>query len=129
MAELSIGSTCVFPYKSGTYIGTLTEFASRSNRAVVMIQAVLEHPLQGDLHHPYATDVPLFHERKASAFGEQVLVPLGQLEAFDGEVPEYTLSLRHAYEQSLAAMKARGDTFGELSVRCLEQVRSEYGSW
>ena len=98
------GSPCSFNYKSGSYIGQFVELSARSNRAVVRIVAVLEHPMQGDLHHPYETDVPLFHERKASAYGEQVLVPYAMLEAWHGDLPEYRQSLRDALDRLIADM-------------------------
>ena len=125
--ELQIGDLCVIPYKSGTYVGKYMERSANSPRAVVMILAVLEHPMQGDLHHPYETEVPLFHERKASAYQEQVLVPIGTMRAYEGEMPDYSASLRSSFEKYFSEMNRRGDEYGQRSAEQLEKLKQEYG--
>ena len=121
------GDYCRVDYKSGTYVARFVEKAANSPRAVVQIVAVLEHPYQGDLHNPYETNVPLFHERKAAAFGEQVLIPLGLLERYDGAIPDYHDSLQQAYKQLYAMMQARGDDYGARSLERLDELASTYG--
>src|SRR5690606_2815173 len=101
--------------------------SANSPRAVVRIEAVLEHPMQGDLHHPYQTQVALFHERKASANGEHVLVHLSSLQAYDAEVPAYNASLQTAYEALVNEMKDRDDDYGNHALRALDQLKKEYG--
>lgn len=91
-------------YKTGTYIAKIVE--TSPPRTLVEIAAVVEHPLQGDLHHPFEPDVPLFHERRAAANREKVWVPSAFVERYEGEVPEYDESLRRAWGE-LARSTAR----------------------
>lgn len=84
-------------HKSGAYVAKIVDRSPP--RTLVEIVAVLRHPLQGDLHHPYEPDVPLFHERRASAQREKVWVPSASLEAYDGDAPAYDDSLRQAWER------------------------------
>ena len=84
-------------YKSGAYIGKAIDVSPP--RTLVEIMAVLRHPMQGDLHHPYEPDVPMFHERRASSHREKVWVPTASLKTYEGDVPAYDESLRRAWEQ------------------------------
>jgi hypothetical protein len=63
------GDIVTAAYKTGNYIGRLTQIRPDRGKGVVQILAVLRHPVQGDLHQPGQADVPLFHERKALAYG------------------------------------------------------------
>lgn len=92
----------IVEYKSGAYIAKSVEEASP--RILVEIAAVVRHPLQGDLHHPYRADVAMFHERKAAAHREKVWVPKSTVEPYDGAVPTYTESLRQAWQEMVLSM-------------------------
>lgn len=121
-------------HRSGAYIAKTVEIAQ--TRVLVEIAAVLRHPLQGDLHHPYRTDVALFHERKAAAYREKVWLPLKAAEPYNGPVPDYDASLRAAWEEQVNALRetaeAKRATDPELaawadeSLKRLEQLRLEY---
>lgn len=111
-------------HKTGEYIGEIVERDER--RALVRILAVLKHPTQGDLHHPYDPDVPLFHERRALSYTEKVWIPRQSAEPYRGEVPDYRDSLKRALDEELSRM----DTLRRWSTRCaenLETLRQDYG--
>ena len=127
MQEVQEGQLYAVAYKSGEYVGEFVERSANSPRAVVQIKAVLRHPEQGDLHHPYEADVPLFHQRKASAYGEYVLVPLQALRPYAGDVPGYAESLAAAWRRQYGELAERGDAWAERSLLELEQLRREYG--
>jgi kinase-associated protein B len=88
-------------HRSGAYIAKAIE--QSQSRLLVEITAVVRHPLQGDLHHPYEADVPLFHERRAASNREKVWVPASSVEAYAGPVPSYEESLRVAWEEMVAS--------------------------
>ncbi|TMV50249.1 kinase [Paenibacillus mesophilus] len=89
-------------YRSGAYIAKTVEEASP--RILLEIAAVIRHPLQGDLHHPYRADVAMFHERRAAAYREKVWVPKSTVEPYGGAVPTYAESLRHAWQEMVRSM-------------------------
>ncbi|TJY42778.1 kinase [Cohnella pontilimi] len=124
MAKEQPGSIVKIHYKTGEYIGETVE--SDGRRLLVKVLAVLVHPTQGDLHHPYDPDTPLFHERKAAAYTEKVWVPLQDAELYNGAIPPYKDTLRIA----LGAEMERMDRMKRWAERCLEQlaeVRKDYG--
>ncbi|GAA3404562.1 sporulation phosphorelay system protein KapB [Paenibacillus hodogayensis] len=84
-------------HKTGAYIAKTVE--TSPPRTLVEIVGVERHPLQGDLHHPYDPDVPLFHERRASAYREKVWVPTNAAKPYEGDIPPYAESLRRAWEE------------------------------
>ncbi|MBD2847831.1 kinase [Paenibacillus sp. IB182496] len=104
-------------YKSGVYVGEVTEWSGA--RAVVKVLAVLKHPEQGDLHHPYDPDVPMFHERRALSYTEKALAPARDLQPHTGAVPDYKESLQRALQQELAAL----DKLERWAARGLEQLQ------
>ncbi|WP_123041945.1 sporulation phosphorelay system protein KapB [Cohnella candidum] len=110
-------------YKTGEYIGETVE--SDGRRILVKVLAVLVHPTQGDLHHPYDPDAPLFHERKASAYTEKVWVSASAAEPYDGAIPPY----RETLETALGAEMEKLDRLKRWAERCLEQlaeIRKDY---
>ncbi|MDF2657534.1 MAG: kinase [Paenibacillus sp.] len=121
-------------HRSGAYIAKQLE--SSPPRVLVEIIAVLQHPLQGDLHNRYKVDVTLFHERKAAAQREKVWVPAASVQPYEGDVPSYDESLRSAWEELMASMqsvadgsydRARYPARPELqawAVKSIEQLRS-----
>ncbi len=112
-------------YKSGSYVGELIEVRS-PQKALIKVLAVLQHPLQGDLHHPYHADAARFFPRKALAFGEIALVPLNVLEPYHGEVPDYAKSLQNALDSHETELRGRGDEWAQLALSALEEVKKEY---
>jgi kinase-associated protein B len=113
-------------YKTGEYIGHI--FDRTSSKIVVQIAAVLRHPEQGDLHHPYRADVPYFHPRKALAHRERALVTAEQLDVWYGEVPEYTTSLQVALLQEMRRMEAHPQrAWAERGLEQLHHLQKEYG--
>ena len=55
MSEHAIGDLVIAHYKTGKYVGEITNIRS-NGYIVVKILAVLKHPMQGDLHHPKQTE-------------------------------------------------------------------------
>ncbi|MGG1314411.1 kinase-associated lipoprotein B [Cohnella laeviribosi] len=110
-------------YKTGEYIAEVVE--SDGRRTLVQILAVLRHPSQGDLHHPYDPDVPMFHERRASAFREKVWVPSSAIQPYEGAVPPYGESLQTALAAEVERLE-RLKRWAERSLELLEGLRKEY---
>ncbi|TMV17200.1 kinase [Paenibacillus thermoaerophilus] len=124
MTELKPGDPVRARYKSGEYAGILVE--ASGPRAVVEIRAVLSHPLQGDLHHPYEADVPLFHQRRALAYREKALVPKADIEPFAGEIPDYADSLRQAVKRELDRLAAMDGQWARMAERSLRELEQDY---
>lgn len=122
--QLAVGSFVYASFKSGEYIAEILDIIPP--KAVIQTLAVHKFPLQGDLHHPYQANVPVFHQRKALSHRERVMVPISTLTLFNGEVPDYTESLRKALEADLHELKSRPGKFEELSVAALEELKKEY---
>ncbi|MFM1654062.1 sporulation phosphorelay system protein KapB [Brevibacillus sp. B_LB10_24] len=114
------------PYKSGQYLAEVLEIMPP--KATVKILAVQKHPDQGDLHHPMQGDVLMFHQRRALSFQEKIMVPLGTIQPYQGEVPEYRGSLLLAVEQELARLREMGGSWAERSVKELEILQQEYAA-
>lgn len=96
MEEKRIGDVVTGIYKTGKYIGVITDI--RPMHYLVQVKAVVKHPQQGDLHNPKQADVQMFHERRALAFNEQTNVPKQMVKAFEGEIPNYRQSLEKAVQ-------------------------------
>lgn len=58
MNELKISDKVTAVYKTGQYIGEITE--DRGKNYLVRILAVLRHPMQGDIHSGKDADVSFF---------------------------------------------------------------------
>lgn len=114
-----------FRNKTGEYIGRVFEMRG-SEQAVVEVLAVLNHPTQGDLHHPMEVDVPLFHQRKAMSFREKTVIRTQMLSNYDGEVPGYNESLREALNKKMDKLKAKSDEWSIASLRQLEDLEKDY---
>jgi kinase-associated protein B len=110
-------------YKSGEYIGEIVEMTR--SKAAVKVLAVLKHPAQGDLHHPYEVDGVMFLQRKALSYQEIALMPQYSLHAFSGEVPEYRESLLAALEEEMATCRKLA-RWGQRSLEELELLQQEY---
>lgn len=122
---IEVGQPVIVKSKTGEYIAKLLEYRN-DKYALVEILAVTKHPTQGDLHFPNEVDVPLFHQRKAHAFHEKVVVNNNALEPFEGEVPDYEASLRGAVDQKLAALQAKGNGWAEKSISLIKDLEKEY---
>jgi kinase-associated protein B len=124
MAEFKNGEIVTALYKTGKYIGEVTD--SRPGVYVVKILAVLKHPRQGDLHNPKDVDVPLFHERKALAFRERANIPEKMVKPYEEDVPEYNESLINTFNELKTQLKAEDTDFAVKSLETLDSVKREY---
>lgn len=119
MSEFQIGDKVTAIYKTGKYIGEITEM--RTQHFLVRVLAVLKHPMQGDLHHPKDANVGIFHERRALAYREQANIPKQMVKHFEEDIPDYLESLRLAVEK----MKGELDgTHSSWEMKSLEQLYS-----
>lgn len=116
-----IGEIVTGIYKTGKYIGEVTN--SRPGSYVVKVLAVLKHPVQGDLHNVKQADVPFFHERRALAFREQTNIPEQMVKKYEGEIPEYTESLKLALETQMNSFSEDDSPFAVRSLETLEQLK------
>src|SRR5690625_7847841 len=113
-------------YNSGVYLGEIIE--DRGDRYLVEVHAVQKHPRQGDLHHPGKVDEPgvLFHERKALAYTEKMNVNKGVVYPFDGEIPDYSTSLKEAVENLKENLLAKDTAYNKKALDKLHGLeRSE----
>lgn len=115
----SIGDHVVASYKSGEYIAEVLETAGP--KVLLKVVAVYKHPTQGDLHHPQAVDVPLFHQRRALSEFEKVMVMPAHLRKYNGPIPSYKESLDRAIQvekeklqQMIAWAQASLEQFAQL---------------
>jgi kinase-associated protein B len=122
--KMEVGQISTFFNKTGKYIGEIT--ACYPEHFLVKTLAVLKHPMQGDLHHPKETDVPFFHERKALAFREQTNIPLKMVKPFDGEVPDYNVSLYDAFNKLYDELTSAESAFNRKCLECLRNIQKEY---
>ena len=124
MTELQVGNVVTGIYKTGKYIGEITEI--RPQHYLVRVLAVMKHPMQGDLHHPKDADVHMFHERKALSFREQTNIPKQMVKPFEGEVPDYQESLKAALEKLRQELVEAGSDWANMSMRALETLQKDY---
>lgn len=119
MTEFQVGDYVTAFYKSGKYIGEITDI--RPQHYLVKVLAVQKHPMQGDIHHPKDTDVGIFHERRALAYREQTNVPIKMVKPFDGDIPDYKASLRIAVSEIKKELSEASSPWAD---KCLELVHS-----
>ncbi|MCM3568157.1 kinase-associated lipoprotein B [Neobacillus mesonae] len=124
MAELEIGTIVTGIYKTGKYIGEITEI--RPQHYLVKVLGVLKHPMQGDLHSPKDADVLIFHERRALAFREQTNIPKQMVKPFEGEVPHYKESLKEAVEKMKQELEEKPSDWAKLSLQAIESLEKDY---
>lgn len=118
------GDTVTGIYKTGKYIGVITE--DRPMHYLVQVKAVLKHPVQGDLHSPKETDVPIFHERKALSYNEQTNVPKKMVRPYEGSVPDYQESLREALRIMKSELAEDSSDWAKRSLQNAEELEKEY---
>lgn len=124
MSEFKIGDSVTAIYKTGKYIGEITDM--KPAHYLVRILAVLKHPMQGDLHQPKEANVGIFHERRALAFREQANIPQKMVKPFEEEIPDYQSSLREAIEKMKTDLKEDSSAWAELSLKNIEVLEKDY---
>lgn len=125
MSELAIGTIVTAFYKTGKYIGEITEIRPQSY--LVRVLAVLKHPMQGDLHQPKETMVDFFHARKALSYREQMNAPKKMVKLFKEEsIPSYNESLQKALEKMRQELQEDDSAFAIHSLKNLEILNAEY---
>ncbi|MOA38053.1 Kinase-associated lipoprotein B precursor [compost metagenome] len=87
--------------------------------------AVLKHPEQGDLHHPYDPDVPMFHERRALSYTEKTTVLLRDIQRYFGEIPDYSESLKAAAAAEIEYLD-RLQRWASKGLEQMQQLQKEY---
>ncbi|WP_075982750.1 kinase-associated lipoprotein B [Bacillus massilinigeriensis] len=124
MEELQIGERVTAIYKTGKYIGEITDI--RPQHYLVRILAVVRHPMQGDIHHPKDVEVGFFHERRALAYREQTNVPKKMVKRFEEELPNYQESLKIAVEKIKQELENDSSPWAEMSLRNIQSLENDY---
>lgn len=124
MSELQIGETVTGIYKTGKYIGEITEV--RHQHYLVRVLAVVKHPMQGDLHNPKEADVMIFHERKALSFREQANIPKQMVKPFKEDVPNYLESLKQAVDKMKNELTEIATPWADMSLKSLASLEKDY---
>jgi kinase-associated protein B len=124
VSELKIGEIVTAIYKTGKYIGEITEV--RPQAYLVRVLAVLKHPMQGDLHNPKDADVLIFHERKALSYREQANIPFKMVKPFESVVPDYTDSLKESLAKMKQDLAESPSEWAEMSIKALESLEKDY---
>lgn len=124
MSELKIGDKVTGIYKTGKYIGEITDI--RPQNYLVRVLAVLKHPTQGDLHHPKEVDGVFFQERRALAYREQTNIPLKMVKPFTEEIPDYQASLQEAIEKMRTDLLSKNTPWAEKSLMNLTSLEKDY---
>ncbi|HYK72707.1 MAG TPA: kinase-associated lipoprotein B [Pseudoneobacillus sp.] len=124
MSDINIGDYVTAIYKTGKYIGEITD--TRPEHYLVRTLAVLKHPMQGDLHNPKEIGFGFFHERKALAFREQANIPKKMVRAFDDPIPAYEDSLKISIEKLRAELVNDDSEWAILSLKNIEILEKEY---
>lgn len=124
MSELQIGDFVTAIYKTGKYIGEITEV--RPQHYLVRVLAVVKHPMQGDLHNPKDADVLIFHERKALSYREQANIPYKMVKPYENEVPNYTESLKEALAKMKQELTEISSEWAEMSLKAVESLEKDY---
>ncbi|MDF2857453.1 MAG: kinase [Neobacillus sp.] len=124
MSELKIGNIVTGIYKTGKYIGEVTE--ERPQHYLIRVLAVVKHPMQGDLHSPKDADVLVFHERRALSFREQTNIPKQMVKLYDKEVPDYQHSLKEAVEKAKKELTENQTPWAEMSLKMYASLEKDY---
>jgi kinase-associated protein B len=122
--EFRIGDTVTAIYKTGKYIGEITEV--RPQGFLVRVLAVVKHPMQGDLHNPKDADVPIFHERRALSYREQANIPKQMVKHFEKEVPDYQASLKEALAKMKKELLENPSPWADMSLKMAESLEKDY---
>lgn len=124
MSTIKIGDIVEARYNSGTYIGEVLE--DRRNFFLVKVLAVLIHPTQGDLHSRGQVEGVAFHERKALAYQEKMNATKRNTTPYNGEIPDYALSLKKAVENIKTELQKEDTPFNKLSLEKIQDLETHY---
>jgi kinase-associated protein B len=124
LSELKIGEIVTGIYKTGKYIGELTEI--RPQHYLVRVLAVLKHPMQGDLHNPKEADVLVFHERRALSYREQANIPKQMVKPYEADVPDYQASLKEAVDKTKKELIDKPSPWADMSLKMFESLEKDY---
>lgn len=124
MEEIQIGDIVTGIYKTGKYIGEVTDI--RPAHYLVKVKAVLKHPQQGDLHNPKQVDVQFFHERRALALNEQTNIPKQMVKPFEQDVPDYHDSLKQAITTCKLELTEKATPWATESLKKIENLEKDY---
>lgn len=124
MTQLKIGDKVTAVYKTGQYIGEITE--DRGKNYLVRILSVLRHPLQGDIHQGKDADVSFFHVRRALAFREQANIQKNLVKPYPGVIPDYKESLRTAVDKMKNELVKTASPWAEASLKNIETLEEDY---
>jgi kinase-associated protein B len=124
MEERKIGEIVTGLYKTGKYIGEITDI--RPMHYLVKVKAVLKHPQQGDLHNPKQVDVQLFHERRALAYNEQTNIPKKMVKPYEEEIPDYKESLKDAVMTLKSELEQMDTPWANQSLVNLSNLDADY---
>ncbi len=122
--SIQIGDTVTAIYKTGKYIGEVTNIGATTY--VVKVLGVLKHPMQGDLHNPKQVDVAFFHTRRALAYREQTNVPQNMVKLYEEEIPDYTHSLRTAVQSLKIQLQENTNPWNQKSLEILTELEQDY---
>jgi kinase-associated protein B len=124
MEELKIGDQVSAIYKTGKYLGEITDI--RPQHYLVRVLAVAKHPNQGDLHSPKDIEVGFFHERRALAYREQANIPMKMVKPYSEEMPDYKDSLKNAVEKMKQELKDEASPWGEKCLELMTTLEKDY---
>lgn len=124
MSELQVGETVTAIYKTGKYIGEITDI--HPQHYLVRVLAVVKHPMQGDLHNPKEADVLIFHERHALSYREQANIPKQMVKPFEEDVPDYQASLKVAVVKMKNELTDNPTPWAEMSLKMIESLEKDY---
>lgn len=124
MEELHIGDKVTAFYKTGKYIGEISEI--RPEHYLVRTLAVLKHPMQGDIHHPKDISVGIFHERRALAYREHANIPVKMVKPYEDEIPDYQSSLKSAVDKMLHELREDSSSWAEKSLEFMHILEKDY---
>jgi kinase-associated protein B len=124
LSEIKMGDTVTAIYKTGKYIGEVTE--ERAQAYLVRVLAVAKHPMQGDLHSPKSADVLVFHERRALAFREQANIPKQMVKPYEEKVPDYQDSLKEAVEKMKKELMETSSEWADMSLKMIDSLELDY---
>lgn len=124
MQDIHVGDIVKTRYNSGVYIGEVLE--DKRNFVLVKILAVLEHPTQGDLHQRGQVEGVAFHERKALAYEEKTNARKRDTQHYEGDIPEYGLSLKQAVQTLKKTLQQETSDFNTLSLSRIADLETHY---
>lgn len=124
MADIKIGDIVEAHYNSGKYIGEV--MGDRRNLFLVKVLAVQEHPTQGDLHNPGQVEGVAFFERKALAHQEKMNVSKRKVFPYEGEVPNYSESLKKAVTTLKTILEAEDTPYNKAAMQKLLDLEKHF---